>query len=281
MASRSTPASAVVLVGVLLLLLVVLVYAMWSPTQRPFARGQHRLRGSTFGHHLILVPCHGVFLDRPGVGDAASPDNWATEPYVVPLVPSLVEHVRTAVKLAAREPERALVMFSGGRTQKEVKWSEAEGYERLARRLVGEKAVKTVPETRARDSFENLMFSMCEHKRVAGAYPKRLTVVGFDFKKKRFLERHAVALRLTNLIEYVGMQPELNDEKVKLEMEGVIPQFERDPYGCEPPLSTKRERRDAFGDGSPADYYARHCPELVPLFKWCAKTTFAGKLPWD
>ena len=34
----------------------------------------------------------------------------------------------------------------------------------------------------ARDSFENLLFSICRFKEVVGAYPSKVTVIGFDFK---------------------------------------------------------------------------------------------------
>jgi hypothetical protein len=39
-----------------------------------------------------------------------------------------------------------------------------------------------VVEDYARDSFENLLFSICRFKEVTGNYPARVTVVGYTFK---------------------------------------------------------------------------------------------------
>eukprot|EP01037_Dinobryon_pediforme_P037403 gene37403-44865_t len=46
----------------------------------------------------------------------------------------------------------------------------------------------------ARDSFENLLFSICRFREVVGTYPKSISVVGFDFKGKRFSEHHRKAI---------------------------------------------------------------------------------------
>ena len=37
----------------------------------------------------------------------------------------------------------------------------------------------------ARDSFENLLFSLCRHRELTGGYPQRLTVVSLPFKRER------------------------------------------------------------------------------------------------
>jgi hypothetical protein len=44
---------------------------------------------------------------------------------------------------------------------------------------------RTAAETFARDSFENLLFSIARFREITGAYPKQITVVGYDFKKQR------------------------------------------------------------------------------------------------
>lgn len=47
----------------------------------------------------------------------------------------------------------------------------------------------------ARDSFENLLFSVCRFREVTGRYPAHITVVSFEFKHERIAGLHAKALR--------------------------------------------------------------------------------------
>lgn len=47
----------------------------------------------------------------------------------------------------------------------------------------------------ARDSFENLLFSLCRFYELTGHYPDDLLVIGYDFKHERFSELHRAALR--------------------------------------------------------------------------------------
>jgi hypothetical protein len=50
-------------------------------------------------------------------------------------------------------------------------------------------------EEHARDSFENLLFSICRFYELTGNYPESITVVGFEFKKERFIKVHRAAAR--------------------------------------------------------------------------------------
>jgi len=47
----------------------------------------------------------------------------------------------------------------------------------------------------ARDSFENLLFSLCRFHALTGAYPQRLLIVSYEFKHQRFASLHARAVR--------------------------------------------------------------------------------------
>jgi hypothetical protein len=42
----------------------------------------------------------------------------------------------------------------------------------------------------ARDSLENLLFSLCRFNELSDSYPLDVTVVSFGFKKRRFEELH-------------------------------------------------------------------------------------------
>jgi hypothetical protein len=54
---------------------------------------------------------------------------------------------------------------------------------------------RVVSEEFARDSYENLLFSLCRFFEMTGQYPEKLTVVGFGFKEKRFTDLHRKAIR--------------------------------------------------------------------------------------
>ncbi len=60
----------------------------------------------------------------------------------------------------------------------------------------------------AKDSFENILFSICRFYELTRKYPSRITIVGFEFKKKRFVELHRPALRFPlERFSYVGIDP--------------------------------------------------------------------------
>ena len=46
----------------------------------------------------------------------------------------------------------------------------------------------------ARDSFENLLFSLCRFYELTGHYPNDVLVISYDFKHERFADLHRAAL---------------------------------------------------------------------------------------
>ena len=109
----------------------------------------------------------------------------------------------------------SLLLFSGGETRRDVgPISEAASYYFLAKHNhwlpEGDNVEnpRTFLEEFARDSFENLLFSLCRFREITGRYPAKVTVVGFDFKSKRFTDLHAKALGIPyHRFQYVGLQP--------------------------------------------------------------------------
>lgn len=53
----------------------------------------------------------------------------------------------------------------------------------------------SVLQEHARDSFENLLFSLCRFYELTGHYPDNLLVIGYEFKHERFSDLHRAALR--------------------------------------------------------------------------------------
>ena len=58
----------------------------------------------------------------------------------------------------------------------------------------------------ARDSYENLLFSVYRFREVTGRFPAKITVVGYEYKRQRFVDVHRVAMRIpASMFEYVGI----------------------------------------------------------------------------
>jgi hypothetical protein len=130
----------------------------------------------------------------------------------------IASHIQKGIDIARRDPN-ALLLFSGGQTRRYVprdkrqNWpplrpsthgticrgrlrrdvgplSEAASYYYLAEEkkwFSGGVNQRTFLEEYARDSFENLLFSLCRFREASGTYPQKVTVVGFDFKVRGML----------------------------------------------------------------------------------------------
>ncbi|KAF2224112.1 pyridoxal-phosphate dependent enzyme-domain-containing protein [Elsinoe ampelina] len=173
---------------------------------------------------------------------------------------TFVNHIITAAHQLAR-PD-TLVIFSGGRTDPEIAYSESESYAAAFQQLM-ESSIRIAPdvamnalesgrwatEQHATDSYQNLLFSILEFRRVVGAYPERVTVVTHKFKITRFIELHAPAIRWpAERIRVIGIDPEWCDEEerfstIKLEMTMAVEPFRADPHGIKDPLAAKRLQR--------------------------------------
>ena len=235
-------------------------------------------------NHLIVVAGHSVMrLNKMRDADYDEM-SWYLLPYQVgqdfelflPL--SKVELVRNDFS--------SLLIFSSGQTRRDVgPTSEAASYYYLAdqKEWLHDIKHRVYLEEYARDSFENLLFSMCRFREIVGSYPKRVTVVGFDFKLRRFTDLHRKAIGFPqHSFFYIGMKPEGNSFDHSRAMGGednVIKSFENDMYGCESKeLIEKKEKRNPFRRSTP---YISSCPEIVELLKWCGPGPYISKnLPW-
>ncbi len=198
----------------------------------------------------------------------------------------ITSHIKKGVELAKKDGNSMLV-FSGGQTRKDVgPTSEAASYYYLAEEKKWTKSLdsRVYLEEFARDSFENLLFSVCRFREVAGHYPLKISVVGFDFKGRRFTELHRRAIGFpTSNFTYVGLTaPHANfdqDKAVRGESAAIL-SFSKDLYGCsDPSLAQKRDIRNPFHRTAP---YELACPEMRDLFHWCGPGLFPAMdaLPW-
>ncbi|KAJ1969807.1 hypothetical protein IWQ62_000385 [Dispira parvispora] len=205
---------------------------------------------------LIVVPGHAVFLGNPyDKKQVKHSEAWSLESFQSTRdIDGFLEHIHTGIAELDRK-NRALLMFSGGQTKiKAGLRSEAQSYWEIAQGqkwLSSKNIWRTTTEEFARDSFENLLFSLCRFYEVTGRYPSNVTFVGYPFKRNRFTNLHRVALKLPATKFHYVDSPANDDfyvdaEKTRGEFTNAYRPFEIDPYGCTGILQKKRKQRNPF-----------------------------------
>src|SRR5205085_10353090 len=110
----------------------------------------------------------------------------------------------------------------------------------------GELTERIATEDYSRDSFENLLFSLCRFQQVVGRYPRSITVVSWAFKRARF-DFHRASIRFpSSHFHFDGCNQPLTLEAA-LEGEAVtFQEFLNDRYGSSGKLAAQRARRNPF-----------------------------------
>lgn len=211
---------------------------------------------------LVILPCHSIWQPGPSVGEDKREWTLAGFQHDGQDHFCFKEHVLRSLSILETEPQSYLII-SGGQTKRECgPVSELYSYYQLAQCMrQGDDALfdRITTEEFARDSFENVIFLICRFFEIHGYYPVQVCVVGFEFKRARFVELHLkAALRFAAAnVEYIG-----NDLKPTAMSDGerdyyykdlaaseakyAYEPFSRDLYGLKPPLSAKRELRNPF-----------------------------------
>jgi hypothetical protein len=231
---------------------------------------------------LIMVAGHAVYTGK----DFLKPEddiNWFLQPFQKGEPPFYIEHAKVGVEIAAKSPSSVLV-FSGGQTRAEAgPISEALSYWRVAEHFGWwghpEVRERVVCEEYARDSYENVLFSMCRFREVAGSYPHRITCVSWAFKEVRFnLHREAIRFSSSHYQFVVANNPvDLKKANESEEKNAILP-FKEDPYGNKPMLANKRSARNPFLRTAP---YALSCTEVKLLLQYKEADFFPKPLPWN
>lgn len=216
-----------------------------------------------------------------------SENAWYLLPYQLSQgFPAIISsHILKGIELA-KSDKQSLLIFSGGQTRKDVgPTSEAASYFYLAQEKKWDTFIanQIYLEEFARDSFENLLFSICRFKEIQGEYPSKVTVVGFDFKSDRFTYLHRKAIKYPESnFTYVGLKPSDYRFDYSKSVNGesmAIQSFKQDMYGCNDiTLKQKRETRNPFKRSIP---YELACPEIKNLLNWCGPDIIPDKLPWE
>lgn len=239
---------------------------------------------------LIMVAGHAIFTGKSWERiSLLNEDNWILEDFQKGQVGTFLKHIEKGVELAANAPS-SLLLFSGGQTREGAGprsealtyWMVAQADEWYGHAEEGVQN-RTLAEEYARDSMENLLFSVCRFNQVVGRYPHTIEVVSFGFKKVRFVDVHRKALRFpAHRFHFHGIDPDGTEGMRSLsagERSQAMGPFAGDPYGCNTPvLSGKKEMRNPYIRYHP---YPQGCPELAPLFRHCGRSVFNGPLPWD
>ncbi|KAH9839441.1 uncharacterized protein C8Q71DRAFT_749535 [Rhodofomes roseus] len=249
--------------------------------------------------HLIMVPGHAVWKGTD-VTRRLDDEEWILEPYQRGggRVAAFYQHIAAGAELA-RQDAHALLVFSGGQTRPISTSTEAQSYMRLALAadltpslsVSGSRshtALRATTEDYALDSFQNLLYSIARFHEYTGRYPSHITVIGYEFKRRRFTELHRAALRWPReRFHYIGIDAE-GEELIKAQegerLNGYLP-YTVDTYGCHDMLLSKRRSRNPF-----IRFHSYHSssPELAPLLNWCPGLLEGGQtaiygdpLPWD
>ncbi|KAI0656673.1 hypothetical protein C8Q70DRAFT_1115349 [Cubamyces menziesii] len=274
--------------------------AIWDTIQRERALAEV--------DHLIMVPGHAIWKGA-SLEERFDEDQWVLEPYQRGggRVAAFFKHILAAVELA-RQDEHSLLVFSGGQTRPSSTTTEAESYMRLASisdllpTLSSSSSSSSTPasppvlrattENYALDSYQNLLFSVARFHEYTGRYPARITVVGYEMKRRRFTELHRAALRWPQArFEYVGIDADGDAEAQggasaqQGELQNGYLPYTQDTYGCHGVLLDKRRARNPALRVHP---YYTSAPELGALLNWCPgraegrqTAVFPGPLPWD
>jgi hypothetical protein len=248
--------------------------------------------------NLIIVAGHSVTVSGHLQDADRDEKDWFLLEYQKGqgLPQAIYSHIKAGIDEAQKDP-KALLIFSGGETRAvSGPQTEAQAYFHVADAMnLWSKSdesppssirARTITEEFATDSFENLIFSICRFREITGSYPKKITVVSFSFKRKRFETLHAPALRWpANRFQYKGVDPspgtgfDLQRSK-KGEFNNAAKPFESDPYGCHSiVLQEKRKSRNPFQRTPP---YLLSCPEMNHLLQFCGPELIPiEKVPWN
>jgi hypothetical protein len=246
--------------------------------------------------NLIVVAGHAPFRESV----VSVPENpqrdeaWVLQSFQRGEPPLYIEHIQRGVDLLRADPE-ALLIFSGGFTRAEagLRWSEAETYAALARHFnwwATNACKRSMPclascsatEDFSRDSFENLLFSLCRFQQVTGKYPRRVTMVSWAFKGPRF-DMHRAAIRFpAGRFHYEGCNQPLTLETALRGEAITVREFMENRYGASQAMLQKRANRNPFRRRHEFDL----CPGLMKFFAFMSdeangQKDFPDRLPWE
>ena len=252
---------------------------------------------------LVVVPGHGVFRGS-NFEKYGNPNEWALESHFTTdsrHVEHMISHITMAMRLASAS-QATMIVFSGGQTRQDaVGRSEAASYLNIVTSNPSDFGLQSnfsflFAEEFARDSYENLAFSLCRFFEVARRWPKKITVVGFAHKEKRFRDFHRFALRWPlSRFHYLGLSsplPQVTERFRKkqwyqaphdlqsqvLSDAATLRNAEADLYLCQRHGHVRMDR-NPFRRSVP--YYTSVPSTVAGLLLHCDPSLYTVPLPWD
>lgn len=174
-------------------------------------------------HHAIIVAGHAIYTGPDDIEQLTNDKNWILESYQQGgQVNTFIQHIQKGVDVL-KQDEKSVLIFSGyiftlvclkltligicsGETRPNAgPRSEAFSYWHIAQSLLHQDdsvsaevkasiSERMITEEYAKDSHENLLFSICRFSEMTGNYPNQISVVGFEFKRKRFEDIHRYSI---------------------------------------------------------------------------------------
>ncbi|TID29471.1 hypothetical protein CANINC_001951 [Pichia inconspicua] len=180
--------------------------------------------------NLIILPCHSVYapeLNRE-ISDLSNNDrfskvldanNWLMASFQKESEDqvSFVKHIEMSLLELHENIGDSVLVVTGGYTKPEIEKSESAGYIEVAKSVEFLKnpyfriGTNILIEEYARDSYENVLYSICTFYKKFNKFPKKITVVGYGFKKERFVDSHLATLGYKDEsgehVKYVSVGP--------------------------------------------------------------------------
>lgn len=198
---------------------------------------------------LVIVCGHGVFKpDTMSADNLRDAGSW--EPKRPDQVRFYVDHVQWSRKVAIDYgADSTLIIFSGGATREVPRGpkSEANCYYRIADTFLKHTDVKMATEPFARDSLENVLFSLARFHQLARRFPSRIAVISFAVKGARFeLHRDDLGI-VSTAFDFLGIGNPAGYTDAQCRENDAVAEYQEDPYGTKGDSAKKRRRRDPYG----------------------------------
>lgn len=191
------------------------------------------------GEDLVIVACHAIFTSDGHVGGYPGEGRL------------YLAHAEAGVRRAVER--NALLLFSGGATHEAADGrTEALSYRECARKAGwwghAEVEPRAFTEDYARDSFENLLFSLFRFQWLTGSWPNHVTAVGWQFKARRFeLHRRAIGWPPERFTYWgVNDPPPGAMAKAEASEAAIVRAVEADPWLQGAEFAAKRAQRHPY-----------------------------------
>ncbi|KAL6636279.1 hypothetical protein LY90DRAFT_664265 [Neocallimastix californiae] len=249
--------------------------------------------------HLIIVAGHAISKTVTEIPTKIK--DWNIKPFQTEEINTFLTHIATGI-LIAKYNKNSSIIFSGGQTQNIAgPLTEGQTYWYIANSMnwLNEKGIRkrATTEEFAKDSYENLLYSICRYHEFTGKYPKFITMVTYPFKHYRFNNLHRETLKYPedkfqfvgitfNLVNSQNATSKIFPNKItdipkdvpEFELKHSITNFQKDPHGCKGILKQKRIDRNPF-NRFPS--YTTSCPELKEIINYCIENKISNEIQWE